>query len=124
MARLLIIDDEKMICEEFCETLTDLGHSAEYALNGDDALRKIEKNPYELVFLDLSMPRMSGEDVFKRIRKFSHSLPVTFMTGFMSPATEKEVLSLGALRCLRKPVHLSEIVEMINKLDRFNPQSN
>ena len=124
MARLLIVDDERMICEEFCETLTDLGHSAEYALNGDDALRKIKKNPYELVFLDLSMPRMSGEDVFKRIRKFSSRLPVTFMAGFMSPATEKEVMSLGALRCLRKPVHLSEIVDLIDKLDRFDPQSN
>jgi DNA-binding response OmpR family regulator len=123
MARLLIIDDEKMICEEFCETLKDLGHRADYALNGDEALRKIEQNPYELVFLDLSMPRMSGEDVFKRIRE-RHRVPVTFMAGFMSPSTEKEVLSLGALRCLRKPVHLSEIVDLIDKLDRFNPQSN
>ena len=124
MARLLIIDDEKMICEEFCETLKDLGHRADYALNGDEALRKIEKNPYELVFLDLSMPRMSGEDVFKRIRQLSNKIPVTFMAGFMSPTTEKEVMSLGAMRCLRKPVHLSEIVDLIDKLDRFDPQSN
>ncbi len=123
MARLLIIDDEKMICEEFCETLADLGHNADYALSGADALLKIEKNPYALVFLDLSMPRMNGTDVFKRIRE-QYKVPVTFMTGFMSPATEKEVLSLGALRCLRKPVHLSEIVEMIDKLDQFNPRSN
>ncbi len=124
MARLLIIDDEKMICEEFCETLKDLGHRADYALNGDDALRKIEQNPYELVFLDLSMPRMNGADVFKQIRQLHNKVPVTFMTGFMSPATEKEVLSLGALRCLRKPVHLSEIVTLIDSLDPFNPQAN
>ena len=49
MAKLLIVDDEKMICQEFCETLTDLGHEVDYALNGDEALRKIDKNPYQLV---------------------------------------------------------------------------
>ena len=123
MARLLIVDDEKMICEEFCETLTDLGHHADYALNGKDALRKIEKTNYELVFLDLSMPRMTGADVFKRILKM-RKVPVTFMAGFMSPQTEKEVLALGALRCLKKPVNLSEIIDLIDHLDRFNPQSN
>ena len=123
MAKLLIVDDEKMICQEFCETLTDLGHEVDYALSGDEALRKIDKKPYQLVFLDLSMPRMNGADVFKRIRA-THQVPVTFMAGFMSPATEKEVLSLGALRCLRKPVHLSEIIEMIDKLDHFTSQAN
>ena len=123
MARLLIVDDEKMICQEFCATLADLGHEAEYALGGDEALRKIENNPYELVFLDLSMPRMDGANLFKRIRAI-RQVPVTFMTGFMSPATEREVLSLGALRCLRKPVHLSEVVDLIDNLDRVSPQAN
>ena len=123
MARLLIVDDEKMICEEFCETLADLGHQADYALNGKDAIYKIEKTDYELVFLDLSMPRMNGADVFKRILEV-RKVPVTFMAGFMSPQTEKEVLSLGALRCLKKPVNLSEIIDMIANLGRFNPQSN
>ncbi len=123
MARLLIIDDEKMICQEFCETLNDLGHQVDFALNGADGLKKIQANPYELVFLDLSMPRMNGTDVFKRIREMNE-VPVTFLTGFMSPDTEKEVLSLGALRCLRKPVNLSDVTDVIDGLDRFNPRSN
>lgn len=123
MAKLLIIDDEKMICQEFCETLSDLGHQADYALSGDEALKKIRKTPYQLVFLDLSMPHMSGTDVYKRILDMS-SVPVTFLTGFMSPQTEREVLSMGALRCLRKPVDLSEVVDLIDNVDRFRPQSN
>lgn len=123
MAKLLIVDDEKMICQEFCETLADLGHEADFALNGADALLKIEQKPYELVFLDLSMPRMNGADVFKKIREL-RKVPVTFMAGFMSPTTEKEVLSLGALRCLRKPVHLSEIISLIDSLDCLNSKSN
>ncbi len=123
MARLLIVDDEKMICEEFCATLTDLGHQTDYALNGKDALRKIEQTEYELVFLDLSLPRMTGADIFKRILEV-RKVPVTFMAGFMSPQTEKEVLSMGALRCLKKPVNLSEIVELIDNLDHFNSRSN
>lgn len=123
MARLLIIDDEKMICQEFCETMNEMGHQTDFALNGEDALRKIEANPYELVFLDLSMPRMSGTNVYKKILEVRR-VPVTFMTGFMSPATEREVLSMGALRCLRKPVDLSEVMQLIDRLDSFDSQVN
>ena len=123
MARLLIIDDEKMICQEFCETLNDMGHQTDFALNGDEALKKIQNTPYELVFLDLSMPRMSGADVFKKILEVRR-IPVTFMTGFMSPSTEKEMMSMGALRCLRKPVDLSEVVDIIDRLDSFDSQVN
>lgn len=123
MARLLIIDDEKMICQEFCETMNEMGHQTDFALDGDEALRKIEANPYQLVFLDLSMPRMNGADVYKKILEVRR-VPVTFMTGFMSPATEKEVMSMGALRCLRKPVDLSEVVNLIDRLDSFDSQVN
>jgi len=123
MARLLIIDDEKMICQEFCETLNDMGHQTDFALNGDEALKKIQNTPYELVFLDLSMPRMNGADVFKKILEVRR-IPVTFMTGFMSPSTEKEMMSMGALRCLRKPVDLSEVVDIIDRLDSFDSQVN
>ncbi|HCM41697.1 MAG TPA: response regulator [Candidatus Omnitrophota bacterium] len=123
MARLLIIDDEKMICQEFCETLNDMGHQTDFALNGDEALKKIQNTPYELVFLDLSMPRMNGADVFKKILEVRR-IPVTFMTGFMSPSTEREMMSMGALRCLRKPVDLSEVVDIIDRLDSFDSQVN
>ena len=123
MEKLLIVDDEKMICQEFCATLADLGYDVDYALNGDEALRKIDQTAYRMIFLDLSLPRMNGAEVFKRIRKVNQ-VPVAFMSGFMSAATEKEVLSMGALRCLRKPVHLSEIIELLDKLDGFNSQSN
>jgi DNA-binding response OmpR family regulator len=123
MARLLIIDDEKMICQEFCQTLRDLGHEADFALSGAEALKKIQNRDYELVFLDLSMPRMSGADLFKKIRDV-RQVPVAFMTGFMSPDTEQEVLAQGALRCLRKPVDLAEIVGLIENLDRLTARRN
>lgn len=123
MARLLIIDDEKMICQEFCETMNEMGHQTDFALSGDEALRKIESTPYQLVFLDLSMPRMNGADVYKKILEVRR-VPVTFMTGFMSPATEKEMMSMGALRCLRKPVDLSEVVHLIDRVDSFDSQVN
>lgn len=123
MARLLIIDDEQMICREFCDTLADLGHEADFALSGDEALRKIEGSNYQMIFLDLSMPRMSGAALFRRIRQYKR-IPVAFMAGFMSQETEREVMDLGALRCLRKPVNLSDIVDLIDKSARFSPESN
>lgn len=123
MARLLIIDDEKMICQEFCDTLNDLGHQTDFALTAEDALKQICTVHYDLVFMDLSMPRVSGADLFKKIRQV-HQVPVVFMTGFISPATEEEVLSLGALRCLRKPVQLAEITGLLENLDRAQSRSH
>ena len=112
MVKLLMNDDEKAICEEFKETLEQEGFEVDVATKGEDGLRMIRQNLYNLVLLDESMPGMEGDKVFEYLREFS-KVPVVFVSGFLTPAKEKKVASMGAVRCLRKPLDLDQVKSLI-----------
>jgi DNA-binding response OmpR family regulator len=112
MVKLLIVDDEKEICEEFRETLEQEGFEVDVATSGKDGLQKVRQNLYNLILLDESMPGMEGDKVFEYLREFS-KVPVAFVSGFLTPTKEKKVMSLGAVKCLRKPLELGEVKSLI-----------
>ncbi len=122
IVKLLIVDDEKMICEEFRETLEHEGYEVDCALNGKEGVEKIQSNRYNLVFLDSAMPFMDGKKVLERIRHFSR-VPVALITGFLPESKEKEMLRLGAMVCLRKPLDLDRVKALVrtveNRLSRY-----
>ena len=117
IVKLLIVDDEKMICEEFRETLEQEGYEVDCAFNGKEGLQKIQAQHYNLVFLDSAMPFMDGKKVLERIRHFSR-VPVALITGFLPESKEKEVLRLGAMVCLRKPLDLDRVKSLIHTVSR------
>ena len=112
MAKILVVDDEKTICEEFKMILTEENHEVDIAFRGPEAIEKVKANDYDLVFLDVLMPRMEGREIFEEIKKIS-PVPVAIMSGYMPPSKEKEVLALGAIACLTKPIHMSEIKKLV-----------
>lgn len=117
IVRLLIVDDEKHICEEFRETLEHEGFEVDCALNGKEGLKKAQQNPYDLIFLDESMPQMTGEKVLEKIRQVSPA-PVAFISGFMTPAKERKVMSMGAMACLHKPLDLEHLKALIRSIEK------
>lgn len=112
VSRLLIVDDEKLICEEFRETLEQEGCEVDYALTGKEGLQKVRSQQYDLVFLDISMPSLSGHKVFEKVRTFSR-VPVVFITGFIPGAREKELIDKGAVACMQKPLDLAHVKSII-----------
>ena len=121
MVKLLMIDDEKAICEEFKETLEQEGVEVDVATSGKDGLQKVRQNLYDLVLLDESMPGMEGDKFFEYLREFS-KVPVAFLSGFLTPTKEKKVMFMGAVKCLRKPVELDQIKSLIH--DVTSPARN
>lgn len=119
MAKILIVDDEKDICEEFKDILQEEGHEVEVALNGPEGLQKVAQGGFDLVFLDVLMPRMEGREVFEKIKKICN-VPVAIMSGYIPPNKEKEVLALGAVACLKKPLDLGRIRSLIGSLKPKN----
>ncbi|MDP3919832.1 MAG: response regulator [Candidatus Omnitrophota bacterium] len=113
MAKILIVDDEKMICEAFQDVLREEDHEVDIALDGIEALKMVDNKAYDLIFLDVLMPRMEGREVFEAVRKKSE-VPIAFMSGYMPRHKEKEVLLLGAVACLRKPIDLHQVKGLIN----------
>lgn len=117
MIKILIIDDEPMICEEFRDILEDEGHEVDTANGGLEALDKIQNKEYDLVFLDVLMPKMEGREVFERIKKLS-KVSVAIMSGYIPQNKEREVLASGAVACFRKPLDLEKVRSLVKSVEK------
>ena len=106
-----------MICEEFRETMEQEGCEVDVALNGKEGIQKIQQKKYNLVFLDESMPQMEGHKVFGKIRQIS-KVPVAFISGFVTPATKKKILSMGAVVFMNKPLDLDRVKTLIHTVSK------
>lgn len=117
MKRILVVDDEEILRMLICDTLEDLGFSLEEAETGDEALRKITTNVYDLVILDFMMPNMTGIEVIEKIPpSIKEVLPVLMLTAKAQEADRVAVLEKGADYFMSKPfspVELAKVVEDI-----------
>ncbi|MBI4388480.1 MAG: response regulator, partial [Candidatus Omnitrophica bacterium] len=114
MAKILVIDDEVDICSELAELLEGEGHVIHCAENAKEALLKLKDARYDLIFLDVLMPKMDGPSALREIRKKTKAA-VVVMSAYFSPQIEADVLQEGAFACLKKPFKLSEIKLLIEK---------
>lgn len=115
MAKVLIVDDEVELCEEFSRLLSDEAHEVDIAENGFVALEKFSKSAYDVIFLDVLMPRMEGREVLEAIRQKS-KIPVAIISAYLSPDKEKEALRLGAVACFRKPFDMKAVRKLISQV--------
>ena len=115
MAKILIVDDEYDLCEAFARYFSEDGHGVDVAGNGMVALEKSSKNTYDIIFLDVLMPRMEGREVLEAIRKKSKT-PVVIISGYLSPDKEKEALRLGAVACFHKPFDMKSIKKLVDQI--------
>ncbi|MDF1545012.1 MAG: response regulator [bacterium] len=105
--KLLIVDDELWVREtfaEFCKLTEAL--EVETAIDGVEAVKKIEKNSFDLITVDLIMPELSGLDVLMEVKKVSPETPVMIITGNATDRLVHEAGLMGASGVLYKPVEL------------------
>jgi DNA-binding NtrC family response regulator len=106
---ILIVDDERTLARSIKLFLTDHGYDAEVAENGDKALELVDRLRPDLVFLDVSLPGMSGIEVLKRIKEYDRNMAVVIMTAYGSIEGAVEAVKLGAFDYIKKPVDLEEL---------------
>jgi DNA-binding NtrC family response regulator len=114
-ARILIIDDEPLICRNSAVILSEMAQTIDVALNGMDAMKLIEKDPYHVVITDLKMSRMGGMEVLSRIRQNYPDTLVIVITGYASVSSAVEVMKLGAYDYLPKPFTPDELRAVVAK---------
>ena len=113
--RLLVIDDERVLNDILQETLRTAGYQVEGAYDGVEGIEKLRHQKYNLVLLDIRMPRKDGLDVLKFIRREYPEVKVIIITGLASLPEIKETVKLGAFACLKKPFLLDRVLETIEK---------
>ena len=125
MNKILIIEDEKMTAEAVKEALELNGMSAEIAEDGIRGIEMVKETEYDLILLDLKMPKHSGEDVLKEVRKIRPYVLVIIYTNFSEFADIKALANIGIDGYVNKgpDADLEELVEMIKaKLEPFSEE--
>ncbi|MBN3033688.1 MAG: response regulator [Candidatus Saganbacteria bacterium] len=113
--RVLIADDEEVI-RSVLDTILRRGgcYETDFAADGEETLKKIKENAYDLILLDLDMPRMSGYDVLKEVRLFAPELPIIFVTGKGEPQKVVESLSQHNLDgYIEKPFVPEKVLDVV-----------
>ncbi|MCK4462286.1 MAG: sigma-54-dependent Fis family transcriptional regulator, partial [candidate division Zixibacteria bacterium] len=111
--RILIIDDEPNITSSFASLLTDEGHLAESASDAEIGLKRIERNRYDLVLLDLNLPGLSGIEFLKRIKGDATPPMVLVISGQSEIGIALEAMKLGAVDYLEKPVAPERLISSV-----------
>jgi len=113
-ATILVVDDEEIIRTLFKETLEELGHTVIAVESGFEGLELVQQRDFDLVFLDLKMPGMVGDDLFGQIKAIKPRLPVTIITGYPDSGMMRRALAQGPFGVMNKPFGESDIVAAVN----------
>lgn len=105
--RILVVDDEQNVRNAIGRWFKAKGFDVDMAEDGDVAVQKCAQNEYDVVTMDLEMPRMNGTKATKAIKDMRPSVPVIVLTGYCERA--QEVLDCGAFKILSKPMGLAEL---------------
>lgn len=125
MSDILIIEDERDTAEPVKEALELIGFNADVAEDGEKGLEMFHQKEYELVLLDLKLPKMSGEEVLKKIREYRPYVYVIVYTCFSEFANIKALTNIGIDGYVNKgpDADLKELITMIKgKLNPFDKE--
>src|SRR3984957_11931424 len=117
--RILVIEDEKRLAENVARALREsAGYAVDVAADGEQGLYLAESGEYDLVVLDLMLPKLSGQDLLTRYRKHGKSTPVLVLTARDEKESVVRLLNSGADDYLAKPFDLGEFLARAKALVR------
>jgi two-component system, OmpR family, response regulator len=108
--RVLLIEDDRMIGSAVQQALRDAAYAVDWVTEGEAAVLAAESETYELVLLDLGLPKADGRDVLRRLRLLGRKLPVIIVTARDSVEDRIDGLDLGADDYLIKPFEIRELL--------------
>jgi DNA-binding response OmpR family regulator len=117
--RVLIIEDERRLAENVARALREsAGYAVDTAGDGEQGLYLAESGDYDLIVLDLMLPKLNGQEVLTRHRKHGHSTPVLVLTARDQKESVVQLLNSGADDYLAKPFDLGELLARAKALVR------
>jgi CheY-like chemotaxis protein len=104
LKKVLVVDDDPVVGRSFDRVLSARGYAVITASDGAEALDKLAREDYDVVYADIKMPGMDGLEVAARVKAKSPWLPVVIVTGYGSDANEARAKDIGVAAFLRKPL--------------------
>jgi len=116
--RILFVDDEIQIVAMNSRMLGRLGYSVTESNDGEAALELFRATPndYDLVISDVTMPRMSGDQLATELLKIRADIPIILCTGYSNKISRKTALSMGVKELMSKPIVKADLAQMIREV--------
>ncbi len=111
---ILIVDDDPLICELLAEITQGQNYNTVSVQSGESALQELDKEHFDLIFLDLILPGINGIDLLKAIKEKDKESIVVIVTGHADESIALEAMSLGPLLLIRKPFREKDIIEALS----------
>jgi two-component system, response regulator, stage 0 sporulation protein F len=111
---VLVVDDDPGILEMLSEVISRKGFRVVAVSSGEQALQEVDKQHFDLIFLDLVLPGMSGVETLSAIKEKDKKAVVVIVTGYGDDPMALNAMSLGPLFLVRKPFRVGDIVEVLN----------
>ena len=122
MTRVLVVDDDSLVCKAIEVNLDRHGFEVTIADGGETGLRALEESGFDLMIVDIFMPHMRGFESVRIFHERAPAIPLIAMSGYAfanhgSPAPDflRMALELGAARCLRKPFTTMALLTVIDE---------
>ena len=110
---ILIVDDNESFCKTMSLVLKRKKYNVTTAQEGRKAIKETEKKPFDLIFIDIKMPKMNGVETYKRIKRIRPEASVVMMTAYAFDELIKEALDEGAEGIIHKPIDIQEVMSFI-----------
>ncbi len=120
--RILVVEDEALLARQIASALTEAGHDPMIVHDGERALREATGTLFDLIVLDIVLPRMDGFEVLRHLRSQHVASRVLMLTARAEVKDRITGLRLGADDYLPKPFAMSELVARVNALGRRYPE--
>lgn len=114
--RILVVDDEESIRDLCARVLTRAGFEVVTASNGEDAMRNLDADLFDLIISDIRMPGMSGLEVLQAAKTSFPGIRVVLITGFGTAETVARARQSGADRVLTKPFNPLELLAAVREI--------
>ncbi len=115
MFKVLVVDDDHGLRTSVTSALSDKNYQVDQATNGEEAINKVTAGSYNLVLLDVNMPKMNGIEALREIKTFDPSIICIMLTAFSNIKDAVEATKLGAYNYLEKPITAENLVYLLDK---------
>jgi DNA-binding NtrC family response regulator len=114
-AHILIADDNINLCKSMALILRRRGYAVVTAQDGEEAIQRVEEQPFDVIFMDIKMPLMNGVETYRRIKGIRPEAVVVMMTAYAVEDLVEEALQKGAYGIVYKPLDVERVVAIIEE---------
>jgi len=116
--KILLLEDDVMLNRAITQYLQSTGHNIRTARDGNNCLRILDEESFELLILDINVPDINGFEILERLHNKNIIIPTIYISALIDIEDISRAFELGCYDYLKKPFHLKELTLRINKISQ------